>query len=159
MTLDSRYRVEELLGEKSTTTESKYFRVFPGEIAYIQAFGFNDFKALESEDETRVIESACMEMVLFKEEPLPAPANNCGCASGVVDITTHKGEILAREQLRSGGCTVSLDLCNNILLWNVPGVYRLVLNDPTAPGRVRIYMQIFSKDEFPWNYAPIYIGG
>lgn len=150
-------RLEPLFDERSTKLESRYFRVFPGEVAVIQAFGFAEYKT-PVPGEFKAHQAVCLEQVLFKVEPLPEkPCGTCG--GGIIDITKHKGEVLAYETVRSNGCGVSMDLCNNILLWNIPGSYRFVLNDQSAIGQVRIYLRIITKDEFPWNIAPIHVGG
>lgn len=137
-----------LFDELSVEEQGGVFVVLPREIAILRAFGFQDFVDRVDSSTARTEQSACLEMLLFKETPLPRKESGCG---GIIDFNKYRGKLMAAEQVRIDGCSVGISKCNNLILWNIPGSYRFIMNDKTAVGEARIYLQIISKDEFPWN--------
>lgn len=135
-----------LLTEKSASLESAIFTVHPGNMAYIQAFGFSDFKERVDATELREEQIAQLDMLIFREtkknmeEDGPCHIERYGASS----------EVIAREPMYLDGRCFFLSKCNNILLINIPGTYVFTLNDPAAVGHVRIFLRTISKDEFPW---------
>lgn len=146
MALDSFFPIP-IFDEQSVELQSGVFVIFPGEIAILRAFGFQDYADRVDTNTTRTEQSGCLEMLLFKETPLP---KSRGCHD-TFNFIEFAGAPLAAEKVRVGGCAVSISKCNNLMLWNIPGTYRFSMNDSTALGDARIYLQIISKDEFPWD--------
>lgn len=144
-----------LFTEMSVETGSPFFHVFPGEVALIQGFGFQPYKTRLDSSERQVSQTACLEMIIFKEGVhISRDATMCT----VMDLEHYKTEILAIETMRMCGCTYSISRKNNIMLLNIPGSYRFVMNDDAALGNARIFLRIFTKEEFPWD-SPFFIGG
>lgn len=137
-----------IFDESSVEAQSGPFVVHPGEVAIIRAFDFADYADRVDTSTTRVSQSACLEMLLFKENELP---ESSGCRGDFLDWNAFAGLPLAAEKVRVGGCAVSISKCHNLLLLNVPGTYRFTMNDDTAVGNARIYVQIISKTEYPWD--------
>lgn len=130
-----------LFTELSTSMESPFFYVAPGEVVQVMAFDFVQSKVREG-NEREVPLVACLEQVLFKEVV---------AAKRVMSLKDYATDVLAIEPVQLHGCSFSLTSCNNMMLINTPGNYRFVLNDMTALGTARIYLRVFTKDEFPWN--------
>lgn len=142
-----------LFTETSVDVNSPFFTVAPGEIALLQAFGFADYKDRVDNTEQQVPQEACLEMLLFKEGALPPQKGSCP----VRDLDKYRTLLLAQETMMRDGCYYALSKQNNIMLINIPGSYRLVLNDGTAVGTARVYLRMLSHEEFPW-YTPFMIG-
>ena len=141
-----------LFTELSTGVESPFFYVAPGEIVQAIAFDFVQTKARET-NEREVPLVACLEQVLFKEsvriQSFDGKRGNT--ANRIMSLKDFATDVLAIETVQLHGCSFSLSSCNNMMLINTPGNYRFVLNDMTALGTARIYLRVFTKDEFPWN--------
>lgn len=137
-----------IFDESSVEIYSGPFVINPGEVAIIRAFDFADYADRVDTTTARVSQSACLEMLLFKENPLPLSP---GCQGAFLNWNDFVGLPLAVEKVRVGGCAVSISKCHNLLLFNVPGTYRFTMNDDTAVGEARIYIQIISKTEYPWD--------
>lgn len=147
MAVDSFFPIP-IFDENSVEIQSGVFVINPGEVAILRAFGFADYADRVDTSTTRVSQSACLEMLLFKENPLP---RSSGCQGDFIDWNDFIGLPLAAEKVRVGGCAISISKCHNLLLFNVPGTYRFTMNDDTAVGEARIYLQIISKTEYPWD--------
>ena len=143
-----------LFTETSVAIDSPFFHVFPGDIALIQAFGFMDYKERADKTELQVPQVACLEMLLFKEGVIPTRKTN---TCPVMDLRQYQTHLLAKETMRMNGCTFEISKCNNTMLLNIPGSYRFVMNDATAIGNARIYLRVFTKEEFPWD-SKFFIG-
>lgn len=144
----SRCNWRALFDENSKNVSSNIFSVLPGELAIFRAFGFLDKKDKPDNSVSDSPQSACLDMLLLTEDATIAIET---CGNNLLDWSSNIGRVLASEQVRIGGCPVGLDKCTNLLFWQVPGAYRLLLNDPTAIGIVRIYYHITHKDEYPWD--------
>ncbi len=141
-----------LFTELSTSVESPFFYVAPGEVVQVMAFDFVQSKTRDaSEREVPLV--ACLEQVLFSEAVrIQTHDGKRGTtASRVMSLKDYATEVLAIETVQHNGCCYTLSSCNNMMLINIPGNYRFVLNDMTALGTARIYLRVFTKDEFPWN--------
>lgn len=136
-----------LFTETSVSMESPFFTVFPGNIAMLQGFGFMEYAAREDNSTMRVPQYAYLEMLLFKEGTISQPSDGCP----IRDLSMYQSFLLAKEPLRKCGCMFELSKKNNIMLLNIPGSYRLIMNDMTAVGNARVYLRTYSKTEFPWN--------
>lgn len=134
-----------LYTEKSQSVESPVFFVTPGEIVLIQAFDFASAKVKVDEHDLGGAQLAKLQQILFKEE----------VDETVQDLRRFNAEVLAINDVLIDGCCITVCKENNVMLINVPGAYRFVLNDPTAVGTARLYFRTFTKDEFPWSKAMI----
>lgn len=143
-----------LYDEHSVAIESAFFYLNPGEVAIIQAFGFMDYKERPDTTTTLQAQQACLEMLLFKEGVLP-PRQECGGAA--LDFNEYAGNLLAKEQVMSGGCAWTISKCDNIKLLDVPGSYRFIMNDSTAVGNARVFVRILSEVAFQRN-SKLYMG-
>lgn len=141
-----------LFTELSTGVESPFFYVAPGEVVQVMAFDFVQNKAREN-NEREVPLVACLEQVLFKETvKIQSYDGKRGTtANRIMSLKDYATDVLAIETVQHNGCGFTLSSCNNLMLINIPGNYRFVLNDMTALGTARIYLRVFTKDEFPWN--------
>ena len=74
-----------------------------------------------------------------------------------MDLRQYQTHLLSKETMRMNGCTFEISKCNNTMLLNIPGSYRFVMNDATAIGNARIYLRVFTKEEFPWD-SKFFIG-
>lgn len=143
-----------LFTELSTSVDSPFFTIVPGEIAMLQAFGFAEYKSRASKAELLVPQVACLEMLLFEEGVLP-PHQFGDCT--LYSLNDFYTKVLARETLQRNGCSYELSSCNNIMLLNIPGSYCLTMNDETALGQARVYLRVFTHEEFPWD-SKFFIG-
>ena len=142
-----------LFTEMSQSVDSPFFTLVPGEIALLQAFGLAETKA-RAEGELLEAQMACLDMLLFAEGVVPVREPDFCPTYRLDDYYT---KILARETMWKDGCAYALTSCNNIMLLNIPGSYCLQLNDVTALGVARVYMRVFSHEEFPWD-SKFFIG-
>lgn len=147
-----------LFTELSTSTESSMFFVNPGEIAQVMAFGFAK-TASKADNTTRtVIQAAHLEQVLLTEEFKPSTMEKNGCCCPILyNLSDFRETILAYEPVRKCGQCIMMCRGDNMMLINTPGLYRFVLNDVNALGIVRMYIRMFTRDEFPWD-SKFFIG-
>ena len=140
-----------LFTDKSTSVYSPFFYVFPGYVVQALAFGFLEKATRSGREERQVPQMACLEQALLYEdvkvEMAPTDKKSCPCPK-LYNLST---EVLEVEELNVNGCSFSLSACNNQMLINLPGTYRFVLNDQTALGVARVYLRMYSKDDFPWT--------
>jgi hypothetical protein len=145
-----------LFGPESFTAESDLFYVTPGWFAVLSAFGFLPVPVPVDPDRPRVIQRACLYQVQVKAVPDPAPEDlPCGVflpAPGVRIEVADEGPVV------TGGCPWELSACDTARILDLPGIYRLVLNDPAAAGTVRIYMTFYTLDLQSRNPA-LHFGG
>ena len=140
-----------LFTEKSKSVESPFFHIFPGSVVVARAFDFDCTRTPMSEDEfTNTPVKACLEQVMFREDFDDDPSGqNRGIT--VYDMKFYVTKLLAISPVVKNGCQLSLSADDTVMLLNVPGSYRFVLNDQASVGNARIYLQSFSHEEFPWN--------
>jgi hypothetical protein len=144
-----------IFDERSVSQESAPFRLLPGHVAEIMAFGFTSQPFRRDPDEAFMQQEACIHRVYYTETELP---EYCPCTGlSLPKIADYRGKILIEGHISNKGCFWSLNYCNNLVLIDIPGVYRLILNDPNAPGNVHIYLRSYSKSELPRNSA-LFIG-
>lgn len=155
MSLDKAIYVP-LFTETSVSVDSPFFTIIPGEIAMLQAFGFADYASREDSTTLQVPQEACLESLLFRESVLPS--HKFGVCQ-IMDLEKYRTELLAKETVCCNGNCFTLTASNNIMLINIPGTYRLVMNDGTAVGQARVYMRVFTKDEFIWDSKFFLDGG
>jgi len=137
--------------EHSKEVESKLFVVDPGMIAQVIGFGFACTRNKVDEGERTVPQMAKLQQVVLFEETVSNRTKQC------VNIIDKKAKIVASDDVMICGECVTLTARNNILLINVPGVYRFVLNDITALGNVQVFLKSYSLGEFPWD-SKLFIG-
>lgn len=140
-----------LMDELYQDIYSDIFTVMPGQIVIVRGFGF-----VEHTSERPIIDQhACLHMMLFKDVKLP---EFNGCSMPLFKLEDYPGVLLVEDEIRTfGGCTWKLSKCHNVILIDIPGSYRFVLNDPNAVGYVRIYANEFTHNEFP-RYSNLFVG-
>jgi hypothetical protein len=130
---------------------SRPFFVSPGWHAEFLALNFAARLVRPDPELPMVAQAACLYRILYKEFVLPDPERDA-CGGGFLDMARMQPEILAETPIITGGCPWSLSHCDNFRLLDVPGVYRLVLNDPEAAGTVSVYMTAHPLP--PWSLRP-----
>jgi hypothetical protein len=65
---------------------------------------------------------------------------------------------MAEGPVVAGGCEWALSACETMKILDMPGLYRLVLNDPAASATVQIYLRYYPI-EYLSRDAALYFGG
>lgn len=135
-----------LFNDKSTDTISPAFTVGIGQVAILQAYGFLDTnQSLDPDEYIPQKQVACVQKLFYENGPLPQ-----GVACGGI-IPTGVSASSGYDYVKSCKVGWEMSSCNNVAMINVPGTYRLELNDQTALGTVSIYYTIVTAGAFPWN--------
>lgn len=137
-----------LFTEYSASTTSQPFHINAGEVAIIQAYGFTEFTVDKPEGAPKTTQKACIDKLLWESGPLPSYVE---CGEPLLSGRSGGSEIVGEEQVYTERCAWTMDACHNIGILNIPGSYRMELNDTGALGIVRIYYMIVSVGAFPWN--------
>jgi hypothetical protein len=126
-----------LFDENSASVMSDLFYVNSGWTGILRAYGFH---GLHQEVETgypRALTMACVNQVQMADftKRYEAP---CGVfiPADMVDI-----RIVNEGPVVTDGCNWAVSACHTLALIDIPGVYRLVLNNPSALGSVFVYLQ------------------
>lgn len=155
---------EVLFDEKSKEEYSPYFAVPTNGLVVIQAFGFvGETEGQVTVEVDGVVytttqkfeQGACVHMALFMDPGLPPTEP---CQGGIIDLSKYAGVLKIEEIVMKDDCPWQITACNNIVLLDLPGQYRLKLNDPAAVGIVRVYARFLSKNDFKAN-SLLYLGG
>lgn len=128
------------------TTQSRAFMIKPGEVGVVRGTGFKRFKTHPDNTQTRVHDVACLQWLLYEDGGLPESVE---CSGHIIDFSKYKGRLIAAENLSINGCNYALEMCNNVMMIDIPGQYRFVLNDESSIGSVRIFLNVYGKEEFP----------
>lgn len=136
--------------EHSKSVESPVFVVDPGDVVQLMAFNFVCQRTKVDEGERSVPLVAKLQQIIFKET-LDRAAKKKSTTSCGSDFIVNNAEITAVDDVQICGNCVMLSASNNILLINVPGAYRLVLNDTTALGTARVFGKKYTYNEYIWN--------
>jgi hypothetical protein len=140
----------------SADAVSGVFWISEGWVAELMAFDFRDTRVSPEPGRPSVTQAACVRRVLLKGFEPPEPENlPCGV---IPDISGYRAEILADGPLVTDGCAWGLSACDNYRLLDIPGGYRLALNDPGAVGQVRVYMVAHPLREWPSRPSRLYFG-
>ena len=129
-------RDEILFDESSSSLESAPFYVRTGWFGLLTAFGFQGRKVAVAPGKPKVRPMACVRMIRadYDIDRREAP---CGVIRDIPEpflVSEREGGVATR------GRTWSLSACDTVALIDIPGVYRLVLNDPASLGMVAIYL-------------------
>jgi hypothetical protein len=142
--------------ECSTDTCSCPFYVSRGWVAELIAFNFATYKIRCHPQRPLVRQAACLNRIIYCNfEPPEIDLQPCGV---LPDITKYKPEILCETPLSTHGCEWSLSACHNYRLLDLPGAYRLILNDVTAVGIVSVYMLAHPASAMPARSSRLYFG-
>jgi hypothetical protein len=138
-----------LFDESSTSLESPMFYVDPGWFGVLTAFGFSPVPVSVDADSAKTTQRACVKVVHFDYEIDRGDAP-CGVLRDLPRaVVTAMRETLAVTR----GRVWQLSACDTVALIDVPGVYRLTLNDPTAVGTVAIILRAMTADDVPRQSA------
>ncbi|MDR1314791.1 MAG: hypothetical protein LBQ12_14160 [Deltaproteobacteria bacterium] len=132
------------------------FCLTQGWMAEFIAVNFADHPVRPDLGKPTVYQAACLRKILYKNFEMP---DTDGAPCGPLpDVAGRKAEILTEIPVIAGGCPWSISACDNYRLLDLPGVYRLVLNDPDAAGTVSVYMLAHPRSEWPSRPSRLYFG-
>jgi len=146
-----------IFNSKSVTPESTPFYLYPNYVMAFYAYGFASESIQLSESGIFGTQAACLNSILWKDNPLPVPNPNAP-PTPVLDLQKYVGQILAEQEIITNGCPWQLSACNNIALLDLSGSYRLVLNDSAAVTIAHVYYRVFPKEEMLPRNSRLYLG-
>lgn len=143
-----------MFDEKSVSAESPLFYVVPGWFGILTGFGFTSGTVAVDDDLPKTAQKACVKLVSLDYE-LGKLETPCGVFPEI-----PKAVLLGIREAPavSGGRAWSLSACDTIALIDVPGTYRLTLNDQAAVGTVTVTLRAMTADSFSRQSA-LYFGG
>lgn len=128
-----------LFHESSSQLLSPAFYVAPGDVMLFQAFDFEDTPRAVDPDEGQVIPAACLRQILLQS---PGDLKELLSVGGTgVFNSSLRGAGLAEGPVISEDCPWELSACQTVALLDIPGVWRLELNDPASLGQARVYVR------------------
>jgi hypothetical protein len=136
-----------LYGPESSDLASPWFYVAAGWRGALRAFGFQPRPVFVQEGKPKASPMACLKMVwptYYSDSDELRMEHPCGV------FRTVSAPVVAssrEEYVYSHGCPWALSACNNFALIDVPGIYRLVLNDPSLLGIVDIRLSVLSAGQ------------
>ncbi|MDR1872026.1 MAG: hypothetical protein LBS60_08965 [Deltaproteobacteria bacterium] len=144
-----------LFDDKSLEQSSELFYITSGWFGVLSAYGFLDISVPIDPDLPWTKQRACLNQVelgnvIIPEDRPCGVINKAGSNSYV--------EIIAEGPLALHGCPWHLSACHNKAILDIPGTYRLILNDPVAAGSVQIYLKVYPLNSLSKNSA-LSIGG
>lgn len=134
-----------LFGENSQCIYSPAFVVYPGEVLKFIAYGFSKYRIAQDPEKPKLLQVACLESLVYAGEDT---FDNCPAANGIWEI--DPGRLIESELVYINDCAWSLSTCNNLAFLDIPGTYRLLLNDPGAVGFVRVYLWRYKLSVLNW---------
>lgn len=144
-----------LFDETSVSTESPLFYVTSGWFGVLTGFGFATTRTTVDPELPKVMQKACVKLVRATYDPEVKLDQPCGCFP---ELPRASLAGIQETLAVSGGRVWSLSACDTIALIDVPGVYRLTLNDPAAVGAVTVLLRAMTADSFSRPSA-LYFGG
>lgn len=144
-----------LFDGESLTPESDIFYIISGWFGIFTAYGFLDSRVPVDPSLPYVRQQACLNQVHIGSTVYP---QEYPC--GVVRPVGHgvSLEIAAEGPVITDNCPWHLSACQTVGLLDVPGAYRMVLNDPAAAGVVQIYLKAYPLSNLSRNSA-LFFGG
>lgn len=139
------------------TPDSQVFSIQPGEVALLVATGFARKRTRISQTEMDSAQFACLHRLIFADGKSTTialePCNYCDYMYAVVANTA-----VYDEPVSVNGRTVGLSRCDNTMLWALPGIYYLHLNDTTGIGKAQVWIDVFNADKLPLNLLGDFTG-
>lgn len=150
-----RHKEWALFDRRSTSQESPYIYVPEEYVAEFTSFGFQH--KMVSDPRCPQTAELC---AVITSEPENLLTNSGGGICGQVLINPNAHFTVIDEfPITAPNCEDwFLDSCSNIKLLDIPGCYRLVLNEPEAVGVVRVYLKFWLKEHMTRN-SRLYFGG
>lgn len=140
-----------LFDKNSKSVDSMYFYVPVDLTAQLLSFGFTDRTA----DDDRKPQKAEVFVAITDEPEQSRSHQQCG------DSFFQNGRqpiIIDESPIMSPNCECwNLSACYPIRLLDIPGTYKLVLNDSTALSVVHIYLKFWPKAQMNHN-SSLYFG-
>jgi hypothetical protein len=141
-----------LFDEHSISVQSPWFHLFPGNVVQFIASNFMydvlDHSVTPPKRKGCRQEASVHQLILNGESLAQITTNVCGCQP---QLTSNIGIIDDIELATLGADCLpddwTLTSCNNMRLLDIPGVYRLELNDPDMLGVARVYMRELPEDK------------
>lgn len=134
-----------LFNESTLAEASEFFYVSPGWAGVFSAFGLLARPVPVDPDKFWTVQRFCLMQAFVQSFRIPED-KPCGVASE--PGSDYKTMIVAEGPVVKDGCEWSLTACDNVKTLSVPGLYRLVLNDPAALGQASAAVRFFPIDEF-----------
>ena len=135
-----------LLDTNAVSVTSLPFLIHAGNVAVVKAYGFPGYADRPDKNTTRTLAAACLHMLMVEcETPVPP---DTGCFKPPPVDVTHPLTVIADDEVRINCGCVCISACNNIMIWDTPGLYRFVLNDPSALGLVTIILALYETGQF-----------
>jgi hypothetical protein len=145
-----------LFDTDSIETGSALFYVTRGWTVVLSAYGFSRSPLPIDPDKFKAMQRACLHRVITRTVEFPQELP-CGVFPEVGANT--RVEVIAEAPVIVNGREWSLNACGNLAFLGVPGIYRLVLNDPAAAGNVQVYMEYYHNSELIYRPGGLYFGG
>jgi hypothetical protein len=146
---------EPLFDTTSLSVESDVFCITPGWFGLFSAFGFKSVKVQLEPGKPKGRQAACLSQVLTRTVIVPEELP-CGVVREVG--SDRRVEIIAEGPVTANGCMWSLSACETMKILDVPGLYRLTLNDKAATATVQVYVRYYPLDRLSRDPA-LYFGG
>ena len=146
-----------LFDEQSGSLYSPAFYVAPGKAALFQAFGFSSLKREVEPGQAWAKPRVCLRQILYQA---PDALPDLWLVDQVLGVFREglKGQVMAEGPVVTRGCPWSLSACDTMALLDIPGSYRLELNDPESLGEARVYMRALEPEAVPRRSARLYWG-
>ena len=146
-----------LFDEQSASVFSPAFYVAPGKAALFQAFGFETVSREVEPGRAWARPQVCLRQILYQA---PDVLPDLWLVDQVLGVYREglKGLVMAEGQVITHGCAWTLSACDTIALLDIPGSYRLELNDPGSVGQARVYMRALAPEAVPRRSARLYWG-
>jgi hypothetical protein len=125
----------------SKSQYSETFYLVPGWWGLLTAHGFNPDPVVVDPAEPKTLQMACVTRLrmLYDERFVKT---ECGCGYGREMYPGMVG--FFEDPVVVRGCPWTLSACDTIRVLTVPGLYRLILNDPSAVGEVFVEFDAYT---------------
>ena len=140
-----------LFDEQSASVLSPAFHVAPGKAALFQAFDFSAARRQVEEDQPRVAPLVCLRQILYRAPDLAEVMDHWLEEAIGIYMAKVKGLVMAEGPVIRDGREWTLSACNTLAVWDLPGSYRLELNDPASVGQVRVYLRALAAEDMKYK--------
>jgi hypothetical protein len=131
-----------LFDGSSASGESPLFYVTSGWFGVLTGFGFEPAPVAVASDLPKTMQRACVKLVHLDFE-IGRDFAPCGT---LPDVPKALLAGLLEAPAVSRGRAWQLSACDTIALIDVPGIYRLALNDQAAVGAVTVHLKAMTAD-------------
>lgn len=143
----------QLFNEDSVTVHSPIFTITPDTTAVIHAYGFKMYVDEDITLQPKRRQQAILQQVVLDVGEYPEETFYCGTN----DLSSLYPEGMLYEDVTGCGA-VCITSCTNRRMLDIPGTYRLELNDDSYVGDVKIFLDIYYKDDTKVPPHATYLG-